>query len=76
MSTPLNHAFRFLACAIQVDGVKSTAPPASATTLKCSSWLGMRLSGVVLVVLIFGHLFVNLMVGDGIHAIDFRFRGR
>ncbi|MGO4454328.1 succinate dehydrogenase hydrophobic membrane anchor subunit [Arthrobacter sp. RAF14] len=37
------------------------------------AWLFMRLSGVVLVVLIFGHLFVNLMVGQGIHAIDFGF---
>ena len=36
-------------------------------------WLFMRVSGVVLVVLIFGHLFVNLMVGEGIHAIDFAF---
>ena len=36
-------------------------------------WMYMRVSGVVLVVLIFGHLFVNLMVGDGIHAIDFAF---
>ena len=35
----------------------------------------MRLSGVVLVILIFGHLFSNLMVGDGIHAIDFGFVG-
>jgi succinate dehydrogenase / fumarate reductase, membrane anchor subunit len=37
------------------------------------AWLFMRLSGVVLVVLIFGHLFVNLMVGEGIHGIDFGF---
>src|SRR5215213_10345672 len=37
------------------------------------AWLFMRLSGVVLVVLVFGHLFVNLMVGEGIHAIDFAF---
>lgn len=37
------------------------------------AWLFMRLSGVVLIVLIFGHLFVNLMVGGGIHAIDFGF---
>ena len=36
-------------------------------------WLFMRASGVLLVVLIFGHLFVNLMVGDGIHALDFAF---
>ena len=36
-------------------------------------WLFMRGSGVLLVVLIFGHLFVNLMVGEGIHAVDFGF---
>lgn len=36
-------------------------------------WLFMRLSGVVLVILIFGHLFINLMVGEGIHALDFAF---
>ena len=33
----------------------------------------MRASGVLLVVLIFGHLFVNLMLGEGIHGIDFAF---
>jgi succinate dehydrogenase / fumarate reductase, membrane anchor subunit len=37
------------------------------------AWLFMRLSGVVLVVLIFGHLFSNLMLGEGIHGIDFGF---
>ncbi|TQL48699.1 succinate dehydrogenase subunit D [Homoserinimonas aerilata] len=36
-------------------------------------WIYMRVSGIVLVVLIFGHLFVNLMVGTGVHAIDFAF---
>jgi succinate dehydrogenase / fumarate reductase membrane anchor subunit len=39
------------------------------------AWLFMRLSGVVLVVLIFGQLFVNLLVGEGIHAIDFWKKG-
>ena len=38
-------------------------------------WIYMRVSGVVLVVLIFTHLFVNLMLGDGVHAIDFGFVG-
>ncbi|PFG36135.1 succinate dehydrogenase subunit D [Flavimobilis soli] len=38
-------------------------------------WIFMRASGVVLVALIFGHLFVNLMAGDGIKAIDFAFVG-
>ena len=36
-------------------------------------WLYMRLSGMVLVVLIFGHLFVNLVSGAGVRAIDFAF---
>jgi succinate dehydrogenase / fumarate reductase, membrane anchor subunit len=38
-----------------------------------SWWLFMRGSGLLLVVLVFGHLFVNLMKGDGVHAIDFAF---
>ena len=38
-------------------------------------WIYMRVSGVFLVVLIFGHLFVNLMIGDGIQALDFGFVG-
>ncbi len=36
-------------------------------------WIYMRVSGVVLVVLIFGHLFVNLVAGEGVKAIDFAF---
>jgi succinate dehydrogenase / fumarate reductase membrane anchor subunit len=36
-------------------------------------WIYMRASGLVLVVLIFGHLFVNLVSGQGVKAIDFAF---
>lgn len=36
-------------------------------------WLFMRLSGPLLVVLIFTHLISNLVVGEGIKAIDFAF---
>ena len=36
-------------------------------------WIYMRVSGFILVILIFGHLFVNLMLGEGIHGIDFAF---
>ena len=36
-------------------------------------WMYMRASGVILVVLIFGHLFVNLVAGEGVKAIDFAF---
>ena len=44
-----------------------------ATNFDLNVWLFMRGSGVLLLVLVFGHLFVNLMVGEGIHAIDFAF---
>lgn len=37
------------------------------------AWLFMRASGALLIVLIFTHLIVNLMTGDGIAAIDFGF---
>ena len=36
-------------------------------------WVYMRVSGVLLVVLIFGHLIVNLVLGQGIKAVDFAF---
>lgn len=36
-------------------------------------WVFQRVSGVVLVVLILTHLFVNLMTGDGVNQIDFAF---
>ena len=45
----------------------------SGTNWEKWGWMYMRASGVVLVVLIFGHLFVNLMVGEGVKAIDFAF---
>ena len=37
------------------------------------AWLFMRGSGAVLIVLIFGHLYINLFTGQGIKAIDFAF---
>jgi succinate dehydrogenase / fumarate reductase, membrane anchor subunit len=36
-------------------------------------WVFMRASGLVLVVLLFGHLFVNLYAGEGVSALDFGF---
>lgn len=46
---------------------------AGRTNAELYSWLFMRASGVLLVALVFGHLFVNLMLGDGIHRLDFGF---
>jgi len=50
-----------------------TAVRRKGPNLEKAGWLYMRISGVALIILIFGHLFVNLMVGDGIHGIDFAF---
>lgn len=47
--------------------------PKSRGNFEMLGWLFMRLSGVVLVVLIFGHLIANLIVGDGINALSFGF---
>ncbi len=37
------------------------------------AWLFMRLSGIVLVFLALGHLFVTLMIDDGVYRIDFNY---
>ncbi|WP_200847154.1 succinate dehydrogenase hydrophobic membrane anchor subunit [Microbacterium sp. 18062] len=50
-----------------------SAPRRKGPNLEKWGWIYMRASGVVLIVLIFGHLFVNLLTGDGIHQIDFAF---
>ena len=36
-------------------------------------WIYMRASGLVLVILIFGHLLINLVLGQGVKQIDFAF---
>ncbi|MPZ94704.1 MAG: succinate dehydrogenase [Propionibacteriales bacterium] len=48
-------------------------PRKARSNFEQNSWLFMRFSGVLLVVLVLGHLFINLMRGEGIHAIDFAF---
>jgi len=50
-----------------------TAPRRKGPNLEKWGWIYMRLSGVLLIVLIFGHLFINLLTGDGIHQVDFAF---
>jgi succinate dehydrogenase / fumarate reductase membrane anchor subunit len=36
-------------------------------------WIYMRFSGILLVILIFGHLLINLVLGTGVKQIDFAF---
>lgn len=57
-----------------IDAPRSvTARPRRGVNWEKWGWIYMRASGVVLLVLIFGHLFVNLFAGEGVKAIDFAF---
>ncbi len=49
------------------------APRRKGVNLEKYGWMFMRGSGVLLVVLIFGHLIVNLVMGEGVRQIDFAF---
>ena len=40
------------------------------------AWLFMRFSGVALIVLVLGHLFIMLMLDGGVHRIELRLRRR
>ena len=46
---------------------------ATRTNFELYSWLFMRLSGLVLVVLVLGHLFIMLVLDGGVHRISFGF---
>ena len=57
-----------------IDAPRSKPQPrARRFNIEKWGWIFMRGSGLVLVVLIFGHLFVNLVAGEGVKAIDFAF---
>ena len=57
-----------------IESPRTPARPArKGVNLEKWGWIWMRASGVLLVVLIFGHLYVNLIDGEGVKAIDFGF---
>ena len=60
-----------------IDAPRSPARPVrrKGTNWEKWGWIYMRVSGVLLIVLIFGHLFVNLVLGQGVKQIDFAFIG-
>ncbi|WP_243695238.1 succinate dehydrogenase hydrophobic membrane anchor subunit [Agromyces protaetiae] len=60
---------------IEAPRTPARPAPKRGPNLEKWGWIYMRVSGVVLIVLVFGHLFVNLLVGEGVHAIDFGFVG-
>jgi succinate dehydrogenase / fumarate reductase, membrane anchor subunit len=56
-----------------IPAPRSRYKAGKSSNFELNSWVFMRGSGLLLVVLVLGHLFVNLMIGKGIHAIDFAF---
>ncbi len=58
---------------IDAPRTKAERPQRRGINLEKWGWIYMRVSGVLLVVLIFAHLFVNLFAGEGVKAIDFAF---
>ncbi|ALU39537.1 succinate dehydrogenase [Kocuria flava] len=59
---------------LEVDGVKYNRSSTKRNNFEMYAWLFMRLSGAVLLALVFIHLYVNLLVEEGgVHAVDFAF---
>jgi succinate dehydrogenase / fumarate reductase, membrane anchor subunit len=77
MSTPLKASISVPRSKdLEVNGIKYNRSSSRRNNFEMFAWLFMRLSGVVLLVLVFVHLYVNLLVEEGgVHAIDFGFVG-
>jgi succinate dehydrogenase / fumarate reductase membrane anchor subunit len=58
---------------IEAPRTPTRPAPRRGVNLEKWGWIYMRVSGVILIVLIFTHLFVNLLVGEGVSAINFGF---
>jgi len=57
-----------------IEAPRSARTPRRRTNWEKWAWIYMRASGVLLIVLIFGHLFTNLIADKGgVKAIDFAF---
>jgi succinate dehydrogenase / fumarate reductase, membrane anchor subunit len=56
-----------------IDAPRAKQVRAKRFNIEKWGWIYMRASGVVLVALIFGHLFFNVFQGEGVKQIDFGF---
>ena len=56
-----------------LDAPRSRRRRASGANVELSAWLFMRVSGVLLVVLVLGHLFVMTILDGGVERINFAF---
>jgi succinate dehydrogenase / fumarate reductase membrane anchor subunit len=59
---------------LQLDKPRSPRrPSARRSNFELYSWLFMRLSGLLLIVLVLGHLFIMNILDGGVHRINFAF---
>ena len=75
MSTPLKASISVPRSKdLEVNGVKYNRSSSRRNNFEMYAWLFMRVSGVVLLVLVFVHLWVNLVSPEGgVEAVDFAF---
>ncbi|OLR90516.1 succinate dehydrogenase hydrophobic membrane anchor subunit [Actinokineospora bangkokensis] len=60
--------------ALALDKPRSPRRPAARrSNFEMASWLFMRISGVALIVLVLGHLFIMNILDGGVHRINFAF---
>ncbi|WP_019807740.1 succinate dehydrogenase hydrophobic membrane anchor subunit [Saccharomonospora halophila] len=63
-----------MAEALTLDKPRSPRRPAARrSNFELYSWLFMRISGLLLVVLVLGHLFIMNILDGGVHRINFAF---
>jgi succinate dehydrogenase / fumarate reductase membrane anchor subunit len=75
MSTPLKASISVPRSKdLEVNGIKYNRSSSRRNNFEMFAWLFMRLSGVILLVLVFVHLWVNLVGPEGgVNAVDFAF---
>lgn len=56
-----------------LDNPRAPRRRAATPNFEKYAWLFMRFSGVVLVFLVLGHVFMMLMVDDGVYRVDFNY---
>ena len=56
-----------------LDNPRAPRRPGGMPNFEKYAWLFMRFSGVVLLILVIGHLFIGLMWQNGVYRIDFNY---
>jgi succinate dehydrogenase / fumarate reductase membrane anchor subunit len=71
VSAPIRQRYRDRPASL--DNPRSPRRSKGVPNFEKYAWLFMRFSGVVLIFLVIGHLFIGLMWQDGVYRIDFNY---